>query len=71
MCAVDGDTICPTGMMVVDHIVKMESPPQDVIIHSCNSSAAREMVRRLEESDKIMKIRFYPFPEMIRLAKRA
>jgi hypothetical protein len=57
----------PTGMDVVDHILTMENPPRDIIIHSCNRPAAEEMMRRLESisPNKVFSIRRIPFPELL------
>ena len=55
----------PTGMDVVRHIVLMPDPPQDVIVHSCNGPARTEMVRQLEESGRIGRVRGIPFTELI------
>lgn len=59
-----------TGMAVVDYICQMDSPPNEVVIHSCNGPAAIEMERRLREAhgDKPwMVIRRVPFPYLIQL----
>lgn len=59
----------PTGMDVVDHILLMPDPPQDIIVHSCNGPAREKMVRRLEESGRIAKVRGIPFTDLIRLIR--
>lgn len=64
MIKVGEDGKVPTGMTVVDHIITMEDPPPDVIIHSCNGPARTEMHRRLEEKTQI-RVRSIPFPELI------
>lgn len=60
------DSKVPTGMDVVDHILTMERPPMDVIVHSCNGPAAWEMVLRLERHPAKIRVRRLPFPELIR-----
>lgn len=58
-----------TGMDVVDHILTMQDPPQDIIIHSMNGPARMEMHRRLEESGRIARVRsidFYTLREALR-----
>ncbi len=55
----------PTGMDVVEHILTMDSPPTDIIVHSCNGPAAEEMVRRLESHPKKIQVRRIPFPTLI------
>lgn len=58
----------PTGMAVVDHIMTMENPPQDIIIHSCNGPAAIEMEIRLAGHPAGIKLlRRIPFPHLIQL----
>lgn len=56
----------PTGMAVVDHIVAMENPPKDIIVHSLNGPARFEMCRRLEERGGI-RVRNLPFHDLLRL----
>lgn len=57
----------PTGMSVVDHILTMDSPPQDVVIHSCNEPAARAMQQRLLlHHTGIKRVLRVPFPELLR-----
>ncbi len=68
MAVVDGPTSVPTGMAVVDHICAMDSPPNEVIVHSCNGPAAEEMVARLTvaHGDKpYFSVRRIPFPSLI------
>ncbi len=55
-----------TGMDVVDHIMKMESPPLDVIVHSCNGPAAWQMAYRLAEHPAKIRVRRLAFPELLR-----
>ena len=55
----------PTGMTVVDHIVAMEYPPQDIIVHSMNTPARVEMARRLNGSGRIRQVRAIPFCDLI------
>jgi hypothetical protein len=40
-------TKVPTGMKVVDHIVRMERPPGHVVVHTLNPPAAEAMCLRL------------------------
>ena len=55
-----------SGMDVVDHIVAMENPPKDIIVHSLNGPARFEMCRRLEERGGI-RVRNLPFHDLLRL----
>jgi CheY-like chemotaxis protein len=65
MVKVGAESAFPTGMAVVDHIVKMENPPPDVIVHSCNGPAREEMVARLEAIRPAVRVRGIPFPDLI------
>lgn len=65
MSEVGQETAAPTGMAVVEHILRMESPPMDVVIHSCNGPAAEEMERRLLSHPAGIKVRRIPFPYLI------
>jgi hypothetical protein len=47
MSKVGEKTLMPTGMTVVDFIVRMKSPPPAVVVHSLNYDAACEMCARL------------------------
>ena len=67
MTEVGEKTSVPTGMAVVDFICMMEKPPMDVFVHSCNEPAAREMARRLRDSNENLKVRQLPFPHLILL----
>jgi len=52
--AVPGEpTLAPTGMVVVDHIVTMQRPPEAIVVHSLNYTAAIEMCARLTGHGKI------------------
>ena len=64
MIKVGADSKVPTGMQVVDHILKMEHPPGHVVVHSCNGPAAREMEDRLREST-VAKVDRIPFPDLL------
>lgn len=55
----------PTGMTVVDFIVSMEQPPQDVVVHSMNAAASLEMARRLNGCGRIRTVRVMPFHQLI------
>jgi CheY-like chemotaxis protein len=55
----------PSGMTVVDHIIAMAQPPQDVIVHSMNAPARLEMARRLNGSGRIREVRAIPFYDLI------
>ncbi len=67
MCTVGGVTKEPTGMAVVDFIVRLHATfqPQHVIIHSCNEPAAREMERRLREIQPSILVTRMPFPALL------
>lgn len=65
MVAVGGKTKVPTGMDVVDHILKMERPPPEVVVHSCNGPAREEMVARLLTHPAKIKVTGIPFPSLI------
>lgn len=56
------ETENPTGMVVVDHIMGMEEPPDEIVVHSCNGPASIEMVVRLESHPKRPKVRRIAFP---------
>lgn len=55
----------PTGMTVVDHIIVMANPPQEVVVHSMNTPARIEMARRLTGSGRIRLVRALPFYDLI------
>jgi hypothetical protein len=55
-----------TGMDVVDHIMKMEVPPPEVIVHSCNGPAALQMAYRLSEHPAKIVVKRLAFPELLR-----
>jgi predicted O-methyltransferase YrrM len=71
MVKVGEQSVVPTGMTVVDHILTMENPPLDVIVHSCNGPAREEMVRRLETLYPAIRVRGIPFPELVRRFRTA
>lgn len=74
MVEVGGESKVPTGMEVVDHICQMDSPPREVIVHSCNGPASVEMCRRLEDAhgDKpYFSVRRVAFPYLIPLLEQA
>lgn len=55
----------PTGMDVVDHIMTMENPPMDIIVHSCNGPARMAMVVKLESHPAKPRVRGIPFPSLL------
>lgn len=57
----------PTGMTVVDHIMGMDNPPKDVIVHSCNEPAAMAMVVKLESHPAKIRVRRIAFPHLLQL----
>jgi predicted O-methyltransferase YrrM len=57
-------TLAPTGMIVVDHIVTMRRPPEAVVVHSLNYTAAVEMCARLTTHGKIAVTRV-PFSQLL------
>lgn len=65
MVTVGGPSKVPTGMDVVDHIMTMESPPMDIIVHSCNGPARDAMVAKLESHPAKPKVRGIPFPSLL------
>lgn len=65
MVAVGGKSSVPTGMTVVDHILKMDRPPMSIVVHSCNGPAAEEMVARLKEHPAGIKVLRIPFPHLM------
>lgn len=67
MVDVGAMTKFPTGMAVVDHILKMQSPPRQVVVHTCNTPAAVEMTKRLMTVEG-MHVRRSLFPEFIAFA---
>lgn len=69
MVDVSAGSVYPTGMAVVDHILTMESPSQEVIVHSCNGPAAAVMHVRLDTHRGIRSVKRTPFPELLRLIR--
>lgn len=69
MVAPGGATIAPTGMDVVEHILRMEVPPTHVVVHSCNGPAAAAMHVRLETHPLIQRVTRVPFPSLVRLVR--
>lgn len=65
MCVVGEATTEPTGMTVVDHIMTMDDPPRNVVIHSCNGPARMEMCARLREHPAGIRVQEVPFPELM------
>jgi hypothetical protein len=65
MVEVGGPSKVPTGMDVVEHILTMDRPPMDIIVHSCNGPARMEMVRRLEAHPAKPRVRGIPFPSLL------
>lgn len=65
MVGVGEPSIVPTGMTVVDYILTMDEPPPDVIVHSCNGPARKEMVAKLETISPPIQVRGIPFPELV------
>jgi len=55
-----------TGMDVVDHILEMDPPPPEVIVHSCNGPAALQMAYRLAEHPAKIAVKRLAFPELLR-----
>lgn len=71
MIEVGKEGMVPTGMTVVEHILKMEHPPMDVIVHSCNGPAAFEMVRRLIDHPAKIRVRRLAFPDLLSAMDRS
>lgn len=71
MVKVGADSKMPTGMTVVDFIMKMTDPPMDAIVHSCNSPAALEMAYRLAEHPAKIRVRRLAFPDLISAMQNA
>lgn len=69
MIPVGHEGTVPTGMIVVEHILQMPSPPQDVVVHSCNDPARDEMVKRLTDSGKVARVTNLAFTSLIRRAR--
>jgi hypothetical protein len=65
MVEVGAKSKMPTGMTVVDHIMTMQSPPLDVIVHSCNGPAAWQMAYRLAEHPSKIRVRRLAFPDLL------
>jgi hypothetical protein len=65
LCKVGAKTKAPTGMTVVDHIVKMQRPPRAVIVHSLNYVAALEMCTRLKSVPSSFDVFRIPFHELL------
>lgn len=57
----DGSSTEPTGMDVVRHILDMQRPPKEVIVHSMNGPAAEMMVSRLESHPAGIWVQRIPF----------
>jgi hypothetical protein len=53
-----------TGMDVVDHILKMSNPPNEIVVHSLNFDAAVKMCTKLASTKKIL-VKRLPFPVLI------
>lgn len=64
MVEVGYPTKVPTGMTVVDHIVTMEDPPKEIVVHSMNYDASVEMAKRLADTRKII-VKRVPFHTLI------
>jgi predicted O-methyltransferase YrrM len=69
MVRVGEDSKVPTGMTVVDHIMTMDAPPQDIIVHSCNGPAAWHMATKLEGHQSKGKVRKIAFPFLLQLMR--
>lgn len=61
----DGSSSTATGMDVVQHILTMQRPPLQVIVHSCNAPAAARMASRLESHPAGIWVRRIAFPELL------
>lgn len=55
----------PTGMDVVEFILTLSKPPGAIVVHSCNTPAAAEMVRRLSNLRDVS-VRGISFPDLLR-----
>src|SRR5574337_350424 len=55
----------PTGMTVVEHIMTMERPPRQIVIHSHNGPAALEMEARLRTHPAGIRVSRCPFALML------
>lgn len=64
-CRVADATRAPTGMAVVEHILSMEDPPSQVVIHSCNAPAAALMHVRLDGHPAGIRVSRVPFPFLL------
>lgn len=69
MCKVGEQTLEPTGMVVVEHIMEMVCPPPRVIVHTCNTPAAEAMVSRLKEHPAQIEVLQIPFPHLLVLMR--
>jgi hypothetical protein len=69
MCDPDGPTKVPSGMCVVDHIVRMVKPPPKVYVHTCNPNAGKLMAERLSSCPTQIKVMVVPFPQLIQFMR--
>lgn len=60
----------PTGMDVVDHILTMEEPPAEVVVHSANPAAADRMGQKLREHPAGIRVLVQAFPTLIASLRR-
>lgn len=65
MIEVGGRSVEPTGMAVVEHLLSMADPPKNIVVHSMNEPAAREMERRLVESGRFEDVARIPFHHLL------
>lgn len=54
----------PTGMVVVDHIIRMTRPPRRITVHSFNGPAAVAMCARLALLPSVA-VRYVPFTQLL------
>jgi CheY-like chemotaxis protein len=64
LVAVGAPSQVPTGMAVVDHILRMAAPPAAVVVHSYNRDAALEMCARLTTLGTV-RVQRLPFSDLL------
>jgi hypothetical protein len=70
MSQVGDRTVVPTGMKVVEHIMTMDEPPKEVVVHSCNVPAAEIMHARLDLHPGGIRVTRCPFPFLLQAMTR-
>lgn len=67
LMTVGGKSKVSTGMDVVDHVLRMDDPPREAVVHSCNTPAAEVMQARLAQHPAGIRVSRVPFPFLMKL----